>query len=68
MEDMIKEEKYVSLQVSSIVSHLVRRGYLAEKALYKRQLVITEAGKRNNSEIFIILIKMYEFTTNISYT
>ena len=43
--DMIKEEKYVSLQVSSIVSHLVRRGYLAEKGLYKRQLVITEAGK-----------------------
>lgn len=43
--DIIKEEKYVSLQVSSIVSHLVRRGYLAEKGLYKRQLVITEAGK-----------------------
>ena len=43
--NIVKEQKYASLQVSSIVSHLVRRGYLIEKGLYKRQLVITERGK-----------------------
>ena len=45
LTDFIKEKKYNSLQVSSIVSHLSRRGYLEEKGLYKRKLILTSSGK-----------------------
>lgn len=45
LADFIKEKKYNSLQVSSVVSHLSRRGYLEEKGLYKRKLVLTSSGK-----------------------
>ena len=45
LTDFIKEKKYNSLQVSSVVSHLSRRGYLEEKGLYKRKLVLTSSGK-----------------------
>ncbi|MGF6905593.1 sodium:solute symporter family protein [Fusobacterium sp. PH5-44] len=42
----IKRKNYTSLQVSSIVSHLFRRGYILENGLYKRRLSLTSTGEK----------------------
>jgi SSS family solute:Na+ symporter len=39
-----KEFKLGSLQMSSMISHLTRRGYIKEKGLFKRQVEITDNG------------------------
>jgi SSS family solute:Na+ symporter len=40
-----KENNMASLQMSSMISHLTRRGYINEKGMFKRQVEITEKGK-----------------------
>jgi SSS family solute:Na+ symporter len=40
-----KEYNMASLQMSSMVSHLNRRGYIKETGIFKRQVEITEKGK-----------------------
>lgn len=40
-----KEFKMASLQMSSMISHLTRRGYIIEKGMFKRKVQITEKGK-----------------------
>lgn len=40
-----KENNMASLQMSSMISHLTRRGYIVEKGMFKRQVEITEKGK-----------------------
>ncbi len=40
-----KEFNMASLQMSSMISHLTRRGYIVEKGMFKRQVKITEKGK-----------------------
>ena len=39
-----KEFKMGSLQMSSMISHLTRRGYIKEKGMFKRQVEITDKG------------------------
>lgn len=39
-----KELKMGSLQMSSMISHLTRRGYIKEKGMFKRQVEITDKG------------------------
>jgi SSS family solute:Na+ symporter len=39
-----KENKLGSLQMSSMISHLARRGYIKEKGLFKRKVEITQSG------------------------
>lgn len=41
-------EKYdmTSLQMSSMISHLTRRGYIVEKGMFKRKIKVTEKGKQ----------------------
>ena len=34
-----------SLQMSSMISHLTRRGYIDEKGIFKRKVLVTSAGK-----------------------
>lgn len=43
--EFIKENKIQSLRMSAICSHLTRRGYVVEKGMFKRHLLITESGK-----------------------
>ncbi|WP_026895255.1 sodium:solute symporter family protein [Clostridiisalibacter paucivorans] len=40
-----KEYNMSSLQMSSMISHLNRRGYINEKGLFKRKVEITDLGK-----------------------
>lgn len=40
-----KENNLGSLQMSSMISHLVRRGYIKEKGMFKRKVIITDKGK-----------------------
>ena len=40
-----KENKLLSLQMSSMISHLTRRGYIKEKGMFKRKVEITDKGK-----------------------
>mgnify|MGYP000894741991 CR=1 FL=1 len=40
-----KENNLASLQMSSMISHLVRRGYINEKGMFKRKVKITDKGK-----------------------
>lgn len=40
-----KEYNMASLQMSSMISHLVRRGYIKEKGMFKRKVEITDNGK-----------------------
>lgn len=40
-----KEYKMASLQMSSMISHLTRRGYINEKGMFKRKVEITDKGK-----------------------
>ncbi len=40
-----KEYKMASLQMSSMISHLSRRGYINEKGMFKRKVEITDKGK-----------------------
>lgn len=42
----IKEQQWKSLKVSSVTSHLTREGYIIEKGLFKRKIVVTEKGKK----------------------
>ncbi|HBB28407.1 MAG TPA: hypothetical protein DC000_03995, partial [Clostridiales bacterium] len=39
-----KEYGMGSLQMSSMISHLTRRGYVKEKGMFKRKVEITEKG------------------------
>jgi SSS family solute:Na+ symporter len=39
-----KEFNMGSLQMSSMISHLTRRGYIKEKGMFKRQVEITDKG------------------------
>ncbi len=41
----IKDQQWRSLKVSSITSHLTRQGYIIEKGLFKRKIMITQKGK-----------------------
>ena len=41
-----KEFKMGSLQMSSMISHLARRGYVEEKGMFKRQVEITDKGNK----------------------
>ena len=41
-----KEFKMGSLQMSSMISHLARRGYVKEKGMFKRQVEITDKGNK----------------------
>ncbi|WP_440896037.1 sodium:solute symporter family protein [Amphibacillus sp. Q70] len=47
-----KENNMGSLQLSSVISHLVRKGYLIEKGLFKREVEITQLGKKLVSNYF----------------
>lgn len=40
-----KDHDMGSLQMSSMISHLARRGYILEKGMFKRKVEITEKGK-----------------------
>lgn len=40
-----KENDMASLQMSSMISHLTRRGYIKEKGMFKRRIEITDKGK-----------------------
>ena len=41
----VKELKWKSLKVSSVTAHLTRQGYIIEKGLFKRKIVVTQKGK-----------------------
>ncbi|MBU5436461.1 hypothetical protein KQI42_00495 [Tissierella sp. MSJ-40] len=41
----IKDQKWKSLKVSSVTSHLTRQGYIIEKGLFKRKIVVTQKGR-----------------------
>lgn len=41
----IKDQQWRSLKVSSVTSHLTRQGYIIEKGLFKRKIMITQKGK-----------------------
>ncbi|AOT69916.1 sodium:solute symporter family protein [Geosporobacter ferrireducens] len=51
LEDSYKVGKFAkdhdmgSLQMSSMISHLTRRGYIIEKGMFKRKVEITDKGK-----------------------
>lgn len=42
---LAKEEGLPSLVVASIISHLARKGYLAEKGIWRRLVMVTDKGK-----------------------
>lgn len=44
LPDFAKEEGLASLEVASIISHLVKKGYLLEKGLWRRILKVTDKG------------------------
>ncbi len=41
----IKDQNWKSLKVSSVTSHLTRQGYIIEKGLFKRKVVVTQKGR-----------------------
>ncbi len=43
---LAKEKEMSSLEVANIISHLVRKGYLAEGGIWRRVVKITERGKQ----------------------
>ncbi|KKM11528.1 sodium:solute symporter [Clostridiales bacterium PH28_bin88] len=45
LPQLAKEEGLPSLVVASIISHLVRKGYLVEKGIWRRLIVVTEKGR-----------------------
>ena len=42
--DFIKKYTVASMQMAAISSHLTRQGYIVEKGMFKRKLVLTEKG------------------------
>lgn len=46
LPDLVKEEGLTSLEVASAVSHLVKKGYVLEKGVWRRKLEVTEAGRK----------------------
>ena len=47
----VKEKKYSSLKMSSILTHLVRTGYITDKGLVKAHYKLTEKGLRFVQEV-----------------
>ncbi len=45
LSSFAKDNKMASLQMSSMISHLTRRGYINEKGMFKRKVEITDKGK-----------------------
>ena len=41
----VKDQKWKSLKISSVTSHLTRQGYIIEKGLFKRKIVVTQKGR-----------------------
>lgn len=41
-----KDNNMTSLQMSSMISHLNRRGYIIEKGMFRRRVEVTEKGKK----------------------
>jgi SSS family solute:Na+ symporter len=41
----VKEKGWTSLELSSIISHLVNLGYLKEEGLWRRILLLTDRGR-----------------------
>ena len=63
--ELVKKYGLNSLEVSSIVTHLVRKDYVLEKGVWKRKLELTEAGKTGSGAIqcksrYIILLMSYD--------
>ena len=46
LTELVKQHGLNSLEVSSIITHLVRKGYVLEKGVWKRKLEITDVGKK----------------------
>ncbi len=44
LPEFAKEENLASLEVASIISHMVKKGYILEKGLWKRVLQVTDKG------------------------
>ena len=45
LPEFVKQENLSSLEVSSAIGHLVRKGYLSEGGLWRRTIDITEKGR-----------------------
>ena len=45
LPEFVKQENLSSLEVSSAIGHLVRKGYLTEGGLWRRTIGITEKGR-----------------------